>query len=139
MSTVHRYIPRAFRPFPIRQATCYKQMVYYSSLYPSQKIFYLMHGCVRNSCPTVALEVGMGIQCNYGILLIQERNGFVVDNNEDSRVVTGVKVKVIGEVMGQCRTVVSIVFFGETSSFKLTSQMLQTTKAIASKISRNLP
>ena len=99
MSTVHRYIPRAFRPFPIRQATCYKQMVYYSSLYPSQKIFYLMHGCVRNSCPTVALEVGMGIQCNYGILLIQERNGFVVDNNEDSRVVTGVKAKVTGEVM----------------------------------------
>ena len=49
--------------------------------------------------PNFALEVGMGIQCNYGVLLIQERNGFVVDNNEDCRVVVGVKVKVTGEVM----------------------------------------
>ena len=31
--------------------------------------------------------------------LIQERNGFVVDNNEGNRVVSGVKVKVTGEVM----------------------------------------
>ena len=61
-----------------------------------------MHGCDRNSCPTVALEVGMGIQCNYGVLLLQERNGFAVVNHEGSKVVAGVKVA--GEVTVQnCR------------------------------------
>ena len=52
-------------------------------------------------------------QENYGVLLLQESDSLTVDDDEGSGVVIGIKMA--SELMGECRSVVSVILSGKAN------------------------